>query len=189
MSSSQRSASPPVQAAASELEPSASTPARTASETALSPSQSPSAASSPQEIDPAAKVRNAAAQARHRAKRKAYAAQLEQSVNTLKDTVKNVTNQALLQQLETENRRLMEELQYLQMQLEGSGSSDDGQGMGNAAQWVASSSGSAYLSQYLAPPGIPGIVRSKPDDVDMEEFDETVDSTQFGLKGWSPEQK
>lgn len=64
--------------------------------------------------------------------------QLEQSVNTLKDTLKNATNQALVQQLEEENRRLAEELLYLQAQLEGSGSSDDGQGISNVAQWVVS---------------------------------------------------
>lgn len=154
------------------------------------PSQSPSAVSN-QELDPLAKARNAAAQARHRAKRKAYAAQLEQSVNTLKDTLKNATNQALVRQLEDENRRLTEELQYLQMQLEGSNSSDDGRGISNAAQWVGSSlgQGPGYLSQYLAPPGMNNYGVSGPQFGDADDFDETVDPTEFGLKGWSPEQK
>lgn len=154
------------------------------------PSQSPSAVSN-QELDPLSKARNAAAQARHRAKRKAYVAQLEQSVNTLKDTLKNATNQTLVRQLEDENRRLTEELQYLQMQLEGSNSSDDGQGISNAAQWVGSSmgQGSGYLSQYLAPPGMINYGVSGPQVNDADDFDENLDSTEFGLKGWSPEQK
>ncbi|KAG8935025.1 hypothetical protein FRC01_010530 [Tulasnella sp. 417] len=186
MSSSQHSPPRPVPATPSETEP--STPAPSASETV--PRQGSPAASN-QELDPLAKVRNAAAQARHRAKRKAYVSQLEQSVNTLKDTLKNATNQALVRQLEDENRRLTEELQYLQMQLEGSNSSDDGQGLSNAAQWVGSSlsQGSGYLSQYLAPPGMSnyGVSGSQIDDED--DFDETMDSTEFGLKGWSPKQK
>ncbi|KAG8909770.1 hypothetical protein FRC00_009486 [Tulasnella sp. 408] len=116
---------------------------------------------------------DAIAVTRHRAKRKAYVAQLEQSVNTLKDTLKNATNQTLVRQLEDENRRLTEELQYLQMQLEGSNSSDDGQGISNAAQWVG-------MSNY----GVSG-----PQVNDADDFDENLDSTEFGLKGWSPEQK
>ncbi|KAG9046443.1 hypothetical protein FS837_004451 [Tulasnella sp. UAMH 9824] len=168
MSSSQHSPSRPVSTAPSETEPSTPTP----STSEIVPSQSPSAVSN-QELDPLAKVRNAAAQARHRAKRRAYVAQLEQSVNTLKDTLKNATNKALVQQLEDENRRLTEELQYLQMQLEGSNSSDDGQGISNAAQWVG-------MSNY----GVSGSQIG-----DANDFDENLDSTEFGLKGWSPEQK
>lgn len=137
------------------------------------------------------KARNAAAQARHRSKRKAYVAQLEQSVNTLKDTLKNATNQALVQQLEEENRRLTEELLYLQAQLEGSGSSDDGQGISNVAQWVGTTSGRnvGYMSQFLAPPGMSSYSGAASQFDEMDEFDEAMNSTEFGLKGWNPEQK
>ncbi|KIO30273.1 hypothetical protein M407DRAFT_242295 [Tulasnella calospora MUT 4182] len=77
------------------------------------------------------------------------------------------------------------------MQLEGSNSSDDGRGISNAAQWVGSSlgQGPGYLSQYLAPPGMNNYGVSGPQFGDADDFDETVDPTEFGLKGWSPEQK
>lgn len=65
-----------------------------------------------------------------------HCTKLEQSVNTLKDTLKNATNHALLQQLEEENKRLAEELQLLQTQLGGSNSSDDGQDLSNTEQWA-----------------------------------------------------
>lgn len=55
--------------------------------------------------------------------------QLEQSVSSLRETLKHATTESRLKELEEENKRLTAELAQLRAQLEGGGS-DDGHGSG-----------------------------------------------------------
>ncbi|KAG8901233.1 hypothetical protein FRB99_005459 [Tulasnella sp. 403] len=138
------------------------------------------------EADQIAKARNAAAQARHRAKRKVYVTKLESSLASLKETLKQANNEVRIQQLEEENSRLTVELAYLQAHLDGSSSSsDDGQSSVHPAAWpgTMSSLSSASSSQFLTVPNF-GLGSTTFNDED--DFDEAVDSREFGLQGWSP---
>ncbi|KAG8852000.1 hypothetical protein FRB96_009016 [Tulasnella sp. 330] len=130
-----------------------STPSTKMSTRNTSPSQNASSSSSPQSsgtsaaaggsyqssapsssvpskaaIDQDAKIRNAAAQARHRQKRKAHIAQMEQTLVQLQERLRTSDSDARLKQLQEENERLRWELQQLRAQMAASnyGGSDDG---------------------------------------------------------------
>lgn len=73
-----------------------------------------------------ARARNAQAQARHRAKRKAYIATLEATVADLQNAIQNNgSGETIIQQLQSENARLRREISFLRSQMDGSWHSDD----------------------------------------------------------------
>ncbi|KAG8872397.1 hypothetical protein FRB97_007694 [Tulasnella sp. 331] len=77
-------------------------------------------------IDQEAKIRNAAAQARHRQKRKAHIAQMEKDLVQLQEKVKASNSDSRLRKLQQENDQLHRELQQLRAQWSATYGNDDG---------------------------------------------------------------
>jgi len=115
--------------------------------------------------DQDARVRNAAAQARHRQKRKAYVTHLEQTLAQLQLALSTTSNTDVrIQQLQEENARLNAELQLLKSQFSASNSnsSDESSPIPSTAQlsgqfggWMSAQTGLQAQNQFSRPPSPP----------------------------------
>ncbi|KAG8872478.1 hypothetical protein FRB97_007587 [Tulasnella sp. 331] len=130
----------------------------------VAPSSSSKAA-----LDQEAKIRNAAAQARH----------MEQTLVQLQERLRtSSTGDARLRQLEQENDRLHREIQHLRALWSASyGGSDDGQ---SPPPPSAPQSGAWLTSQEQYDPADYNVAASP----DFDDFEE--DTTASGLQGWTP---
>ncbi|KAG9038596.1 hypothetical protein FRB95_000818 [Tulasnella sp. JGI-2019a] len=118
--------SPPSIASRSSSTPSSNSAATSVQQSPAPASQPLSTSSSKAVIDQDAKIRNAAAQARHRQKRKAHVAQMEQTLLQLQERLRTTNSDARLRQLQEENDLLHRELKQLRAQWSASSCSDDG---------------------------------------------------------------
>ncbi|KAG8960347.1 hypothetical protein FRC03_006625 [Tulasnella sp. 419] len=177
-----------------------------------SPSIDSTAAATAAAIAEDARARNARAQARHRAKRKAYIAHLETSLTTLQEALRRNNGDTRLQQLQQENARLHQEIESLRSQIEAAGISDDGSEASSLYGDIPaySSMTSTHSSPYIRPgqqwQGRPisphgyrpsslgrsshvrdsSYVEGRGDIARAE--DDDVDTRDAGLMGWSPSQ-
>ncbi|KAG8990125.1 hypothetical protein FRB94_013712 [Tulasnella sp. JGI-2019a] len=149
--------SPPSIASRSSSTPSSNSAATSVQQSPTPASQPLSTSSSKAVIDQDAKIRNAAAQARHRQKRKAHVAQMEQTLLQLQERLRTTNSDARLRQLQEENDLLHRELKQLRAQWSASNCSDDGYSSSpptNTPQignWLESWNGNGIASDYDLP--------------------------------------